>query len=279
VRIGLVTPVKFALGEWLAQFHQQAYPDTPANAEWCARETKKACVWASARMVDTVETMLAGWRNNANNEPKVGTAAMLPVVFIAMATEYIETSPDQGRSSLAPIEIKFPGDPQDRLFRMRLMSADIRCQIAVVASEQASVMSLIGQLCGWTLERHTVRAVFPFEHLGITTAWPVRIVPAERMSIQTPLGEHIKAMTLDLTIRASMPMFYAPKPGDATDGNTPPGFPTIQQVEHEFTPSLGIPTGVDAAEWRMFMDQIRYPRVELSPIGNQAKTWIRSPSK
>lgn len=252
--IGLLTPVKAAIGAWLVEFHQQAYGDTPAAFEWTQRPAKEACIWAASRMVDTVESMLSSWRNNPNHTPQVSTAAMLPVLFAAIASEYIESPGETGRMLSTKTPIIFPSDPLCRLFMLRLMSVDLRCQIAIAAAEQATVMSMIGQLCSWAAERQLVYANHPFETVGLWSQWPVNIIPMDRMSVATPIGEQVKVMTLDLTIRATLPMFYGPGPNDYADANTPAGFQPIAAITPTHMPTLGPPTGVGGSEWHRYVD-------------------------
>jgi len=272
--IGLITPVKAAVGAWLASFHAQAYPDTPANAEWVARDPKQACAFARGRMVDSVGDMIASYQKNANNTPKVSTAAVLPILLAAIADEYTETPTDQGRMGGATQEVIFPFDTAKRIFHVRTVPADFRMQVAIAASEQPSVLSLIGQLAAWSVTNYRATAIYPFDYLGVTFPWPVRIVPGERMSIATPLGEQIVVMTMDFTVRVAMPMIYTPKAGDAIDIATPPGFASIHNVEvkHKLIEALGPPTNVDAALWRMYLSRIHeWPHVVLHPLSDQTR--------
>ena len=78
--IGLITPVKAALGGWLTEFYAAFQPDTAANVEWASRGVSKAMAWVPARMVDAVEDMLSSWRNN-DNSGRAGTSAGTPGVL------------------------------------------------------------------------------------------------------------------------------------------------------------------------------------------------------
>ena len=235
--IGLVTPVKAALGEWLTGFYAQFYPDTPAATEWAARGTTKAMAWAPARMVDSVEEMLASWKKN-DNSGNPSTSAYLPVVFVAVASDYTETPGEAGRPLTDYMPISFPDDTQKRSFRARLLGVDLRAQVVIVAGDALTAQSIMGQLCLWVVERRTFKSRYAFE--GFTTDWPVQIVGADRMAIPTPVGEQITILSVDLMVRATMPMFYGP----------PQGYPVVTAIPVQgHDPTLGPPTGVSPEEW------------------------------
>jgi hypothetical protein len=248
VPIGLLTPVKGAIGRWVAGFHAQAYRDTPAMAGWAARPAADACKWAEGRMVDDVEAMLSSVRNNANAAGP-STNAFSPMLLVAVATEYTETPSDAGVMPLESIPVVLPNDPLNRVIAIDLMSVDLRCQVAMLASEQATVMSMCAQMGRWAAREYRLTAWHAHEAFGLVTEWPVRVVPVDRMAIHTPVGEHMKIMTLDLTIRAVLPMFRGPGAGDDTDGESPPGFAVISEVQR----GIGLPPGVTEPEWMRYL--------------------------
>lgn len=246
--VGLITPVKAAIGGWLSEFYAQFQPDTAANVEWAARGTTKSMAFVPGRMVDSVEEMLSSWRVN-NNSGKASTSAFLPVLLIAVAHDYTETPSEIGRPLTDYMPITLPGDPSNRSLRVRMMSVDLRAQVVVMASDQLSAMSIIGQLCLWCVERLRFKASFAFE--GIATDWPVQVVSADRIALPSPIGEHMAVLPLDITFRASLPLFYGPKAGDATDGNVPPGFPVVNTTSSKHNPLLR--GGLTEAEFAAFV--------------------------
>jgi hypothetical protein len=266
--IGLVTPVKAALGEWLTGFYAQFYPDTPAAVEWAARGTVKAMAWAPARMVDAVEDMLASWRKN-DNSGGPSTSAYLPVVFIAVASDYTDTPGEAGRPLTDYMPISFDGDALHRSFRARLLNVDLRSQVVIVASDPLTAQSIMGQICMWAVERRTFKSRYAFA--GFTTEWPVQIVGADRMAIPTPVGDQITILSVDLTVRATLPMFYGPANGAPNDGNTPPGYPVLTSIPVQgHDPTLGPPTGVSAEEWARFRFLTGAPLAPADDAGNGA---------
>lgn len=250
--IGLVTPVKAAIGQWLLEFFAQFHADTPQSVEWAARAPEKAMVWAPARMVDSVEEMLTTWRRN-DNSGKAGTSDFTPVLFLAVASDYTETPGEGGRPLTDYVPFAFPGDALKRSYRVRVISADLRAQVVVVSPNAPTSMSMIGQLMHWAAERQRFRSTYTFA--GFPSQWPVKVEQADRMAIPTPLGEQLCVLSVDLTLRATMPMFYAPKAGQPNDGQAEPaGYPTVQQVTNAHNMGLGgVPTGVTAEEWAAYV--------------------------
>lgn len=247
--IGLTTPVKAAFADWLCAFYAQFYPDTPAGVEWAARGHVKAMQWAPGRMVDDVESMLSTYKR-VNNSGNASTSTFLPVLIAAVAADYTETPGEAGRNVMDWRSMAMPGDTLNRHLKVRVMSADLRAQVVVIATDSPTAMSIIGQLAEWTKTRRTFQARYVFQ--TVASDWPVVVQSEDRMAVPTPVGEHLSILTLDLKLRAGMPMFRAPAGDEATDGQTPPGFPVVEQVTNAHDPSIGPPTGVTADEWRAY---------------------------
>lgn len=266
-RIGRLTPVKAALGRWLEQFHAQFDPDTQANEEWAQRQAPLAMVFAPGRMVDQVELMLSSWRRN-DNSGAPGTSAYLPILFVAVAPDYTETPGEHGRPLTDYMAVGFGTDTLRRSFLVRAMHVDLRAQIVVVAPNIDTAASMIGQLCHWCIERRRIFA--PHEFAGFTSHWPVHVLPGDRMAITMPQGEHMTALSLDLTIRATLPQFKRPGPGEPNDGHDPAGYPVVQAVDNAHDMTLGPPTGVSAEEWAWFKSRVKWSdgpsQVGLHPL-------------
>jgi hypothetical protein len=248
--IGLLTPAKAAIGQWLADFHGKFFePDTPANVEWAGRAAPLAMSWAPGRMVDQVEPMLSSWARN-DNTGAPSTSASYPALFIAVAHDYTESPGEAGRTVVDWTPFAFPQDPECRSFRVRTMSADLRTQVVVVAPDQLTTMSMIGQLALWAVAKPKFTARYVFG--GFASDWPITVLGGDRLAVPTPVGEQLSILALDLTIRVTLPMFRGPRGTEATDGLEPPGFPVVLDVETGHDLSLGPPTGVTPAEWQHF---------------------------
>jgi len=240
--IGLLTPVKVALGHWFGGFYADYQPDTAAGVEWAARGMARAMAWCPARMVDSVEEMLSSWRVN-DNSGKTPTSAFQPTVLVAMANEYTETPGEGGRPITDRIPVELPGDASGRSLRLRLMGADLRAQVVVVANEPLTAQSIIAQLCMWATARREFSADYTF--VGITTPWPVQVLAADRMAVSSPVGEQLTILTVDLTLRASIPLFY----GNGGAAANPTGFPVVAAVAGTHNPKQAAPADVSAADW------------------------------
>lgn len=241
--IGLITPVKIAFAQWLGQFYGEFLPDTAANQEWAARGFERAMAWVPARMVDQVEEMLAAWRTN-DQSGKPATSAYFPVGLVGMAQDYTETPAEHGRPASDKIPFSFPGD--DRSFRVRVMHADIRAQVVIVATDVASATSIVSQLALWAITVPNFTATYTFA--GEVSNWPVRVLGADRIGIPTPVGEQICILAVDFTVRATMPLFY----GSETDPEATTGFPVVPVFESGHKPSIARPDGVSEEDWRAF---------------------------
>lgn len=244
-RIGLLTPVKAAFGAWLTDFRVNEFqPDTQATAEWAQRTAGPSIGWAPARMVDSAEEMLSTWRRNTN-DGKVPSSGFLPVVLVAVATDYTETPGEDGRPITDKIPFAFPDDPLQQSFALRLMRVDLRAQVVVVSTDAMSTQSIMGQLLLHIAARGRFDASYGFA--GFTAAYPTRIVPSDRLAIPTPLGEQLSILAVDLNLRASIPLFY----GQGTE-QAPEPFPVTTGVGNEHDPATPPLPEVTAAQWEAF---------------------------
>ena len=265
--IGLLTPVKAAIGQWLVEFYGQFQPDTPANTEWASRGAVHAMAWAPARMVDHADEMLSNWKRN-DNSGKKSTSAYLPVMILAVGAGYAEAPPEVGRSSTDFIPISFPDDTLQRSFRVKVMTLDLRAQIVIMADEPISTASMMAQLSAWVNSRYKIYAPFVFG--DFTTTWPATVILNDKIGVPDEIGEQLTVVAMDLTIRATVPLFKGPGPTDRTDGNTPPGFAVVNSVTNRHDMTLGPPTGVSAEEWAEFARLVTWsdgpPQVVLAPV-------------
>lgn len=254
---GRLTPVKIAAARWLGDFYAQYRPDTRAGSEWAQRGASTAMVFVPGRMVDQVEEMLSSWRGN-DNSGKAGTSSFGPILFLAVAQDYTDTPGGDSRPQLEPLSVVLPGDPLQRVFQVEQIQADIRAQVVVVASESATAHSIMSQLARWEKRRQTFRASYTFA--GVATDWPVQVVQADRMAVPTPVGEHLCILGLDLTLRASMPLFSAPAGGsDDSDGQgsgtaeDPNGIRLASEIESGHVATVSPPDGVSPEDWAAFL--------------------------
>jgi hypothetical protein len=272
-RIGLLTPVKAALGRWLVDFHAQVEKDTDAVNEWGLRPVKQAIAWAPGRMVDAADEMLKTWRKNANREPAgPSTSQFLPIVLCATALDYTETPSEYGRTMPDFVEAIFPNDTLNRLVKLRAMQVDLRFQVVVAAADPMTAMSIMAQLGVWAASYTRVQATFLYEPFALTHDWPVNIVMMDRIAFPTPIAEGMSVLALDFTARAAIPIVRGPSGAEATDGQTPPGFPVSTAVTTAHP--LGPPTGVTSEEWNLYASATTGPvKIVLYPLQDHTRDY------
>jgi hypothetical protein len=242
---GFYLPLRIGLGQWLGQFYADFYADTQALAEWAARGQATAMAWAAGRMDNAVNDMLSAWRRN-NNSGGAATSAYLPVVFAAIGREYQDSPSEAGRHALDWIPFTFPDDTENRSFRMRLLHADVRAQIVVVAQDPMSAASICGQLAFHCERIPRFNANYVWN--GFTTPMSVQVVPSDRLAAPDAENPTLTILTMDLTLRTLIPLFR---------GDTGPtvGYPVVETIEHEEAdPNGPPPEGVTAEAWAKYRE-------------------------
>ena len=117
-----------------------------------------------------------------------------------------------------------PDDAKGRAFNVRVIAGDIRTQIAICAHDEPTARSIASQFLLYidNIENRRFFAHYQFANEDLT--WPVQIespeVPA--MSIQTD-AKNLTILAVDVTLRASIPLFDAPAAGQPNDGKGTPG--------------------------------------------------------
>lgn len=232
-------PVKAGLGVFMQGFYKTVVPNTTPLKEFVTRGFPYCAAWAPSRMVDKVEDMLGAWQRNdtmqaATRPPK------LPVMIISVAKDYTPIGGDFSTQIADPVDIMIPGDEKHRHFEMRLMAGEVRAQIAIFATDEPSAKSLAAQFLLYmsSPSNRGYSAIYPFA--GVDNKLPVQfeVRDAPAMSIDTG-AKNLTALAIDLTLRCSIPLFYAPEEGEANDNkgipgtDDPAGYPLVQQVDIE----------------------------------------------
>lgn len=241
---GLLTPTKDGFGRFLGEFYTQFRPLTKATAEWKTRGMPRAMVWAPGRMIDQAELMLQSWRKNANtaagsSRAQPGGTAFLPVVVAAMGKDWTPVQGDAGRQVSEQLSVMLPDDVLQRYYGLRVMEAEVRTQIAVFAAESETAGAIVSQLCMFLadMRRRTFQAVYNFA--GQDLEWPVQVQTPDVAAVPLPSEQqNLTIITVDLTLRPTIPLFDAPAEGEPNDGQgvpgdwvSPPGYPTVRQVD------------------------------------------------
>ncbi|MDR1936441.1 MAG: hypothetical protein LBS49_12830 [Candidatus Accumulibacter sp.] len=235
----MLQPVKTALGQFMGRYFASIVPTTKPLEGFVARPLDKAIAWAPARMIDAAEEMLSLWlRSDLENAPT--TPPELPAIIVAMAKDYTPTGRDYTRQVADRQMVMIPEDAKERLFGLRAVAGDVRAQLVVFATDEPSAHSLAAQFLLFLDETENRRFEAIYRFAGLDTAWPVQIESpdAPAMSIQTD-AKNLTVLAIDMTLRAEIPLFDAPKEGEPHDGqgtpgtDDPAGYPLVQTVSVE----------------------------------------------
>lgn len=235
-------PVKAAFGGYMAQFHAQLIADTPAMVEFSGRNFSESVVWAPGRMIDQVEDMLAAWRKNDTSQQSQARTR-LPIMIAAMAKDFMPAPNDYSRGlSDAFLPVVIPGDAKKRVFYMRGVVADIRTQVAIFAPEEGTARSIAMQLHLFASALPNRRFYSTYKLAGIPDKWPVVLELPDLNAVAAPSDvKNLTVMTVDIQLRATIPMLVRPAAGSANaDGlgsgteDDPDGFLVVQEAQGAF---------------------------------------------
>lgn len=212
--------VKAAFGEQLGRFHRELIADTRSLREYANRSFSKAAVWAPGRMIDQVDDMLNSWRKNNTSEASQSTP-LLPIMIAATAKDFMPSGAEFGRGYGDAQYVMIPGDPKERIFKLRVVKGDFRTQVAIIASDEPTCRSIAMQLHLFmsAIAQRTFYA--QFDLAGVKERWGVQIEAPDLMAVPTPAPDDVKNLTImavDLTLRATIPLLQAPRQGEPNDG-------------------------------------------------------------
>lgn len=228
----LLTPVEVGLGQYLVRFFNALVPDTPSMEEYCARDVKKAIVWAPGRIIDQVELMMSEWRKN-DNTGKPGLSSMLPVVFVAVAKDFTPVLPEFSIAVGTAVDISFPDDPLQRAYKARSSANEYRAQIVIAAAEKRTAHSIAMQFNLWCNGEGGRRFMHTHEFAGLSHEFPAVLEQIDFGAVNTGVDQkNLTILVGDITIRATVPLFQAPRKGEPNDGKAAPaGYGVITEVD------------------------------------------------
>lgn len=228
---GDLFPIKQAFGEFMSRWYATLYGDTQAVAEFAARGMGKCVKLVPGRMVDDVQSMLASYQRDQQGPH--GSNALLPIVLVAMARDYTTTGGDwAGRQAQRQL-VCLSDEPGASIYGYRQAMHDVRTQLAIIAAEEMSARSLAAQFGLFLGDQGGNRRFYAQHTWGqYTKDLPVMI---ENPDIMFSVAGQSKTMTVlvaDITLKALIPYFDAPKEGEDNDGttNNPPGYPRVTSV-------------------------------------------------
>lgn len=241
--MSLRTPLEIGFGGYMGRFYAQLVADTPAMTEFVARGLPTSIVWAPGRMIDSVEEMLAEWRKNDNaNGP--GVSSMLPVMLVAMSKDFTPAMVDWGSATGAAFDVVNPDDPHGRNFKVRVSLGEYRVQVVIVAAEVHTAHSLAMQFHLWANGEGGRRFTHRHMHAGLPHDFPAVLEQIDLGAMDAkPEQKNLTILTVDVNLRASIPIFQAPKADEANDGKpAPAGYPVLSDVAIAEFDALNGPT-------------------------------------
>lgn len=230
--------IKKGLRRFLGEWHRDLAPTTKAMRDFIDRETPKAIMQAPARMIDSVEEMIASYRKK-DIDKTPGTSAHLPVVFFALARdalpglEWVARSQGEGRM------VVLPDDPKERVFELRQHSGEVRAQVVFMAADDPTARSLAIQFAMFLEGFGRRRFAVPYQFAGVEFDYPCMVETPDIFTNHTPgEAENLVVLAQDVTLRFTIPFLRGPRAGEPNDGkgtpgdaNDPSGFPITGAIE------------------------------------------------
>lgn len=237
--MSLRTPLEIGLGTYMSEFYAQLVADTPAMEEYIARGLAKSIVWVPGRMVDDVQAMLDEWRKNDNDKATStpsgtpGLSSFLPVMLVGMAKDFSPALIDFGASVGTAIDVASPDDPYGRTFKLRLSVNEYRAQVVIIAPEAHTAHSIAMQFHLWANGPGGRRFKHWHEHAGQRHDFPAVLEEIDLGAVDGKAEQkNLTILLVDMSIRASIPLFQSPKADEASDGKpAPAGYPVVVQVD------------------------------------------------
>jgi hypothetical protein len=222
------TPLQQGFGAYMAQFYGQLVADTPAMAEFIKRGLAKSVVWAPGRMIDGVEDMLNEWRKN-DNAGGPSQSPYLPVMLCAMSKDFMPSMADWGVAVGTSLDVMNPADPHQRTYRLRTSSNEYRVQVVIVAPEAETAHSIAMQFHLWANGDGGRRFKHYHTYAGMQHDFPAVLEEIDLGAIDARSEQkNITILTVNMNLRAVIPIFKAPAEDEANDGKpAPAGYPVV----------------------------------------------------
>lgn len=230
--MSLRTPLELGFGGYMGRFYAQLVADTPAMAEYVERGLAKSIVWAPGRMIDSVEEMLSEWRKNDNeNGPSV--SSFLPVILCAMSKDFSPALADFGVAVGTAIDVMSPDDPYGRTYRVRTSTNEYRVQVVIIAPEVATAHSLAMQFHLYANGDGGRRFTHRHMHAGLGHDFPAVLEDIDVGALDARAEQkNLTILTANMNLRATIPIFQAPRANEANDGKpAPAGYPVVLEVD------------------------------------------------
>ncbi|WNB74546.1 hypothetical protein [Methylomonas koyamae] len=232
-------PLKVGVGEYLTGFYGTLVATTHPMQEYVQRGVAKSIAWAPSRMVDAAEDMLAAWQRN-DTDSATTRPAKLPVILVAMDQSYTPTGREFARQIADSVKVIMPGDAKQRLFGLRTVFGDIRTQLVFAAADEPTARSLVAQFLNFMDAVPNRRFGYSTVFAGISEDWVATIESPDIPAIAIRTGQkNVVMLAVDITLKAQIPLYNAPKAGEPNDGKgvpgtaDPAGYPVVIEVDFD----------------------------------------------
>ncbi|OAI24560.1 hypothetical protein [Methylomonas koyamae] len=232
-------PLKVGVGEYLAGFYATLVATTHPMQEYIQRGVAKSIAWAPSRMVDAAEDMLAAWQRN-DTDSATTRPAKLPVILVAMDQSYTPTGREFARQIADSVKVIMPGDAKQRLFGLRTVFGDIRTQLVFAAADEPTARSLAAQFMNYIDAVPNRRIGYSTSFAGVSEDWVATIESPDIPVTAVRTGmKNVVMLAVDITLKAQIPLYDAPKAGEPNDGKgvpgtaDPAGYPVVIEVDFD----------------------------------------------
>lgn len=229
--VGLRIPLEIGLGNYMGEYYASLVGDTSGVDEFRRRGLDLSIARVPGRMVDRVDQMLKAWRKN-ENKAGPGQSSMLPVIFVGLSKDFSPVTPDWAVAVGAPTYVEIPGDEHRRSFKVRVSVNEYRAQIVFAAAEPHTAHSLAMQFHMWANGPRGRRFTHVHQFAGMDHAFPASLENIDMGAVSTDTEQQdVTLLVADMIVRASIPLFQAPKPGEPNDGKpAPAGYPVVVET-------------------------------------------------
>lgn len=230
--MSLRTPLEIGLGDYMGRYYASLVADTPAMVEYVARGLARSVVWVPGRMVDSVEDMVKEYRRN-ENDPGPGLSSRLPVVMVALSKDFLPSPPEWGVAVGSPVYVTDPDDEYQRAYKVRLSYNEYRGQVVFLAPEAHTAHSLATQFNLFANGDGGRRFPAVYEFAGLQHEFEGVLETIDLGAVATHTEQkNLTVNVADLTVRATVPFFQAPKDEEPNDGKpAPSGYPVVVEVD------------------------------------------------
>lgn len=230
---GEVFNIKEAFAKYLRGWYDGLVPTTQAVEEYVGRGVERCIIFAPDRMVDAAEDMLAAYRKN-DNPGAHGQNAPFPVVLVGVAKDWMPTMGDWGGRQVSRQYVRITDDVDASVYGYRQAMVDIRAQVVIFASEGPTAQSLATQILMWIgdIENRRFYADFTFGEYTVQMPLVIENPDIPFVEVKTD-AKNMTILAGDISLKATIPYFDAPKAGEANDGTShnPQGYPNVTEVD------------------------------------------------